>query len=85
MGGMLWSRRFFGQSQDDGTMPLLQACFGPSTDNGDFWEPSLRFNTIGPAQKVDLSVESTTDTEQTSREALWKASEAACGPFSLAE
>merc|ERR1711865_565102 len=60
MWGMVWTRYFLGQSTEDGTMPLLEAAFGSSTENGDFYEPSLRMNTIGPVQKYDLSKETHT-------------------------
>ena len=75
MGGAMWTR-IMAQSAEDGTMPLLEACYGPSTESGDFWEPSLRGNMVGPAVKVKLTEECV---HEASRDMLWKLSEEAIG------
>jgi hypothetical protein len=80
MAGLLWTTWFFAQSAEDGTMPLLEACFGLSTNSGDFWEPSKSNNLKGPAIKVALTPECS---DQESRTVLWTASEAAVGRFTM--
>jgi hypothetical protein len=40
------------QLAEDGTMPLLQAVYGPTMVNGDFWEPNNRAYMVGPSVKV---------------------------------
>lgn len=79
MSGFMWTTKV-GQSPEDGTMPLLEACFGPLSESGDFWEPKDRMNMVGPAKKIELSKECT---DKASRDVLWKASEEACGTFSF--
>eukprot|EP00562_Extubocellulus_spinifer_P002608 CAMPEP_0178486620 /NCGR_PEP_ID=MMETSP0696-20121128/8899_1 /TAXON_ID=265572 /ORGANISM="Extubocellulus spinifer, Strain CCMP396" /LENGTH=330 /DNA_ID=CAMNT_0020114285 /DNA_START=154 /DNA_END=1146 /DNA_ORIENTATION=- len=80
MGGVMWTR-VMAQSAEDGTMPLLQACYGPTVQSGDFWEPVNRGNMVGPAGKQDKLTKECTD--EASRTMLWKASEEACGTFSV--
>jgi NAD(P)-dependent dehydrogenase (short-subunit alcohol dehydrogenase family) len=66
------------QSAEDGTMPLLAACFDPSTENGDFWEPSKLNGFYGPAVKVAWDKASLREDFQ---KMLWEESEKACGKF----
>lgn len=80
MSGFMWTRTLIAQSAEDGTMPLLECCFGTSTKSGDFFEPSKWFNMVGPAVKVKLAKECT---DKASRKLLWEASEKACGKFEL--
>ena len=77
MSGSMWIMRF-SQSAEDGTMPLLAACFDPTTENGDFWEPSQTGRTVGPAAKFEL--EPICQNEE-SRKILWEESEKCCGKF----
>eukprot|EP00934_Nitzschia_sp_Nitz4_P002621 Nitzschia sp. Nitz4//scaffold60_size111251//106198//107190//NITZ4_004167-RA/size111251-processed-gene-0.46-mRNA-1//-1//CDS//3329555624//2611//frame0 len=77
MGGNMWIMRF-SQSAEDGTMPILSACFSPETKAGTIWAPKSGW--AGPAvqnptDKLSATVES--------RDLLWKASEGACGKFEL--
>eukprot|EP00978_Attheya_sp_CCMP212_P012641 scaffold31613_cov65-Attheya_sp.AAC.1 len=81
MGGGMWMMRF-AQSSEDGTMPLLSACFLPSK-SGDFYEPSGRMNVSGPAKKYDLTKEKSCN-DEASRKMLWETSEEACGKFDIA-
>jgi hypothetical protein len=78
MGNMLLMK--FSQSAEDGTMPLLAACFDPSTENGDFWEPGKRNAWSGPPVKVPWDKASV---NENSRKTLWEESEKACGKFEL--
>ena len=79
MGGGMWIMRF-SQSAEDGAMPLAAACFDPSTNNGDFWEPSGFNNMKGPADKVEYDKLSL---NEESRKMLWEKSEEACGEFKI--
>ena len=79
MYGAMWTM-CFAQSAEDGSMPLLAACFDPSTENGDFWEPSKNGALIGPAVKVPYDRLSK---DPESRILLWKKSEEACGTFEI--
>jgi len=76
---MPWIMRL-AQSQEDGTMPLLAACFDPSTENGDFWEPSRRGALSGPAVKVKYDKQTM---NPVNAQILWEASEEACGKFEI--
>lgn len=67
------------QSAEDGTMPLLTACFMPG-ESGTFWEPSNRGNSVGPAAIYELD-KVCMDTE--ARKILWDTSEEACGKFAI--
>jgi NAD(P)-dependent dehydrogenase (short-subunit alcohol dehydrogenase family) len=67
------------QSGEDGTMPLLSACFLPA-ESGEFMEPSLGGKTKGPVAKFELEKECV-DAE--ARKMLWEKSEEACGKFSI--
>jgi hypothetical protein len=52
MSGAMWTR-VMAQLAEDGTMPLLlQAAYGPTMVNGDFWEPNNRAYMVGPSVKV---------------------------------
>jgi NAD(P)-dependent dehydrogenase (short-subunit alcohol dehydrogenase family) len=79
MGWGMWIMRF-AQSAEDGTMPLAAACFDPSTNNGDFWEPEGSGNMKGPAVKVEYDKLSS---DEASRKMLWEKSEEACGEFKI--
>lgn len=82
-GGMdftsMWIMRM-SQSAEDGTMPLLKACFCPSVSNGDFYEPRDRGHMVGPAVKVEYDKLSL---DEESRRMLWEKSEDACGKFDI--
>jgi len=78
MDGAMWIMKL-SQSAEDGTMPLLAAMLDPSTENGDFWEPShMAF--YGPPKKVPHD-KNTKDAEQ--GKMLWDESEKACGKFDI--
>jgi NAD(P)-dependent dehydrogenase (short-subunit alcohol dehydrogenase family) len=79
MGTGMWIMRF-AQSSEDGTMPILAACFDPTTNNGDFWEPANRGNLVGPAVKVPWDKLSK---NPENAKLLWKESEEACGAFEI--
>lgn len=79
MKGVMWTS-IMAQSAEDGTMPILQACYGPTAESGDFWEPANRGHSVGPAGKMDLTKECT---DEASRKMLWEASEEACGAFKI--
>jgi len=79
MGSGMWVMRL-SQSQEDGSMPILAACFDPSTTNGSFWAPQKMGGIFGPAaiikyDKLSLNVDS--------KNLLWEKSEEACGKFSI--
>jgi NAD(P)-dependent dehydrogenase (short-subunit alcohol dehydrogenase family) len=78
-GSSMWIMRM-AQSAEDGSMPILAACFDPSTSSGDMWEPSLRGKMVGPAVKVKHDKNSL-DPEQ--GKMLWEKSEAAVGKFEI--
>jgi NAD(P)-dependent dehydrogenase (short-subunit alcohol dehydrogenase family) len=65
-------------SAEDGSMPILTACFDPSTENGDLFEPADVWT--GPTAKVEYD-EFSLDPQ--SRKVLWELSEAACGKFEI--
>jgi len=79
----------FAQSASDGTLPLLAACFDPSAENGDFWEPANRNKWKGPPGKSEYSAlcsgvgtrkEDDPQTDSVDMKAmLWEMSELACG------
>jgi NAD(P)-dependent dehydrogenase (short-subunit alcohol dehydrogenase family) len=83
-GGMRWLALFLtkriAQSGEDGSMPLLRACFDVTTKNGDFYEPSRFMASRGPAVTVEYDKLSA-DLE--ARRMLWEKSEAACGKFDV--
>jgi len=79
MNGSMWMMKL-AQSAEDGSMPLLSACFDPSTENGDFWEPANRGGSSGPASKVPHD-KHTKDPEMA--KLLWEKSEEALGKFEV--
>lgn len=66
------------QSAEDGSMPIVAACFDPSTENGSFWAPTNSFGFKGPAGKIEYDKGSQ---NEESKKLLWKLSEEACGNF----
>lgn len=80
-GGMqsMWMMRF-AQSAEDGSMPIINACFAPQVTRGKIWVPSMQFNMVGPAIEQDMDKQSTKESQ---RDLLWKLSEEACGKFDL--
>ena len=68
------------QSQEDGSMPIVAACFDPSTENGSFWAPANMGGWKGPAVKIEY--EELTNNED-SKKILWEKSELACGKLDL--
>lgn len=78
MGSGTWFMRF-GQSAEDGTMPLLHACLGKGVASGDFFEPTKMGAMKGPPCKVtQLTV---METDPAGKQTLWEASEKACGAW----
>ncbi|CAJ1392829.1 unnamed protein product [Effrenium voratum] len=73
-----WIMRF-GQSGEDGTMPLLQCCAG-SVESGDFFEPEGMGNIKGPPTKI---APEPLWTKPESGKILWEESEKACGAFKV--
>ena len=72
-----WFMRF-GQSAEDGTMPLLQAMVGASVESGAYFEP--KDTAKGPATAKKLGK---WDLDGPSGEMLWAKSEDACGKWDL--
>lgn len=68
------------QSVEDGTMPLLRACFDPYAKNGDFFEPEMFVNAYGPAVKVEYDEKTANPKNAT---LLWTKSEEAVGKFDI--
>lgn len=88
MSGSMWIMKY-AQSAEDGTMPLLNACFSPETVNGDFWEPKGNMGVMGmfgpsgfkgPAAKVQYDKNSSDEKQQAM---LWEKSEEAVGKFEI--
>jgi NAD(P)-dependent dehydrogenase (short-subunit alcohol dehydrogenase family) len=77
MGGFMWIMHF-SQSCQDGTIPLLQACFATNVANGDFLEPKDGYRGLPVAVPIDRNA---ANAEQ--QRMLWETSEKACGPFSI--
>eukprot|EP00934_Nitzschia_sp_Nitz4_P002902 Nitzschia sp. Nitz4//scaffold60_size111251//107820//110271//NITZ4_004168-RA/size111251-snap-gene-0.200-mRNA-1//-1//CDS//3329555627//2892//frame0 len=77
MGGNMWIMRF-SQSAEDGTMPILSACFSPETKAGTIWAPKSGWT--GPA--VQNPTDKLSATPEL-RDLLWKVSEEACGKFDI--
>ena len=77
MGSGMWIMRF-AQSAEDGSMPLIQACFGEGVGNGDFYEPANGF--AGLAKKFPLSGHAINPAQ---KDLLWETSETACGKLEL--
>ena len=76
--GEAWMMKYFAQSQEDGTMPLLRAAVGIDVKNGELYEPN---GMTGPSIRVDISKESLIDTK--ARNTLWTESEKAVGEWKL--
>jgi NAD(P)-dependent dehydrogenase (short-subunit alcohol dehydrogenase family) len=72
--------KYMSQSAEDGSMPILRACFDPETNNGDFYEPSQYMAMRGPAVKVEYDKLSA---DPDARTLLWEKSEEACGKFEI--
>jgi NAD(P)-dependent dehydrogenase (short-subunit alcohol dehydrogenase family) len=79
MGSGMWFMRF-AQSQEDGSMPIVAACFDPSTKNGSFWVPGAMGEFWGPTKQKDFDKLSK---DATSRKLLWEKSEEAVGTFEV--
>lgn len=77
MGSGMWFMRL-SQSQEDGSMPIIAACFDPTTENGSFWAPSKFGGLKGPATKIEYDKKSK---DRNSHKILWQLSEEACGKF----
>ncbi len=69
----------YGQSAEDGTLPLLECCVGPAK-NGEFFEPSLGMRMKGPPRPFPLEA---ICTNAASRKVLWAESEKALGAWAL--
>lgn len=78
MGWSMWIMRF-SQSAQDGALPVMAACFDPTTENGDFWEPE-QMQMKGPPIKVQWDALSL---REDSAKMLWEKSEEACGKFDI--
>lgn len=78
-GGMssMWIMRM-AQSAEDGTMPLLQACFGPDVENGQLWEPGNGWYGLPSAKPADKNM-----TDEAQQNMLWTESEKCCGEFKI--
>jgi hypothetical protein len=68
------------QSSEDGSMPIVAACFDSSAENGSFWAPSKFGGFKGPAKKITFEKASTDERNKT---ILWETSEDACGLFDI--
>lgn len=79
-GGMkeTWIMKWFAQSQEDGTMPLLRAAIGKEAKNGDLWEPN---GMTGPPFCVNPAKEKLIDVK--ARNLLWEESGKAVGEWKL--
>jgi NAD(P)-dependent dehydrogenase (short-subunit alcohol dehydrogenase family) len=75
--GAMWVMHF-SQCAQDGSIPLITACFGPHVANGDFYEPKGGMR--GWPIKVEFDKNSANAQQQ---QLLWETSERACGKFSL--
>lgn len=80
MGSGTWFMRW-GQSAEDGTMPLLHACLGKDVASGEFYEPTLMGAMKGPPGKVPRL--GPMETDPLGQQTLWEASEKACGSWAL--
>ena len=75
----MWVMRM-AQSAEDGSMPMIAACFDPSTENGSFWAPTKFFECKGPAGKIEFDKDSQ---NEESKKLLWELSEEACGKLTV--
>jgi len=71
----------FGQSAEDGSMPMIWCCLGEGLESGDFWEPSLYGGGKGPVKKIKKLSKSCLHVP--SRDMLWQKSEEAVGKWDL--
>lgn len=78
--GATWIMKF-GQSAEDGTMPLLQCCVGPGVSSGEFIEPSRMGNMKGEPSVV--TKRSAKEVEPAATKLLWEMSEKAFGEWKL--
>ena len=81
-GGIGWGMwiMHFSQSQEDGAMPILAACFDKATVNGSFWAPSGMSQFSGPAKQIEWDKKSV---DKDCIDVLWKTSEEAVGAFEI--
>jgi NAD(P)-dependent dehydrogenase (short-subunit alcohol dehydrogenase family) len=79
MGSGMWIMRM-SQSQEDGAMPIVAACFDTATKNGSFWAPSGMGQFTGPAKQIKWDKKSE---DADCINVLWKTSEEACGAFGI--
>eukprot|EP00934_Nitzschia_sp_Nitz4_P003753 Nitzschia sp. Nitz4//scaffold63_size106090//5066//6073//NITZ4_004378-RA/size106090-processed-gene-0.137-mRNA-1//-1//CDS//3329555939//3743//frame0 len=77
MGLGMWIM-YFSQSAEDGSMPILSACFSQESKSGSIWAPY--YVAMGPPSQSTMD---SLSSKQESRDILWKASEEACGKFEL--
>jgi NAD(P)-dependent dehydrogenase (short-subunit alcohol dehydrogenase family) len=77
MGWNMWIMRF-SQTAEDGSMPILSACFKEEVGAGKIWAPSMSGGLKGPAVLKPLEP---VCLDQQSRTLLWEKSEVACGAF----
>ena len=77
MGSGMWIMRF-SQSAEDGSMPIVSACFKEETVRGKIWVPSKNGGIKGPPTLQPLE---DVCMDKESREMLWEKSEQACGAF----
>lgn len=75
MGGKMWIM-YMSQSAEDGTMPILSACFDPEAANGDLYQPKKTL--YGPSIKTAYDKETA---NPANAELLWRKSEEALGKF----
>jgi len=78
MGSGTWFMKY-GQSAEDGTMPLLHCCVMP-VESGQFIEPSKMGHAKGPPLVAKLQL---AETDAASGAMLWAKSEEACGAWAL--
>lgn len=80
MGSGMWFMRM-AQSAEDGSMPIIAACFDPTTENRSFWAPTKNsFEATGPAGKIEYDKDSQ---NEESKKLLWELSEEACGELTF--
>jgi len=77
MGSSMWIMRF-AQSAEDGTMPILSACFDSKFEKDTIWKPEGAATgkaTLAPLEKLS--------TDKDSREMLWAKCVEACGDIDI--
>jgi len=80
--GATWIMKF-GQSAEDGTMPLLQCCVGEGVASGEFIEPSRMGNMKGEPAVVPLAKRGAKEIEPAATNLLWEVSEKAVGEWKV--